>query len=91
MGYGRPVLVHDTPENREVAGEGALYWDARRPGTLARLLAGLLADGPRRESLGAVARRRARDLYRWDDVTTAYEALLGGRTPTGLPSRPQAC
>ena len=91
MGYGRPVLVHDTPENREVAGEGALYWDARRPGTLARLLAGLLADGPRRESLGAAARRRARDLYRWDDVTTAYEALLGGRTPTGLPSRPQAC
>ena len=91
MGYGRPVLVHDTPENREVAGEDALYWDARHPGTLARLLAGLLADGPRRESLGAVARRRARDLYRWDDVTTAYEALLGGRTPTGLPSRPQAC
>jgi glycosyltransferase involved in cell wall biosynthesis len=86
MGYGRPVLVHDTPENREVAGDAALYWDARRPQTLGLLLSELLPDAAGRERLGAAARRRARARYRWDDVTSAYEALLSGRPPGGLPS-----
>jgi len=89
MGYGRPVLVHDTPENREVAGEAALYWDARAPETLARLLGGLLPDAGRRSALGAAARRRAAERYRWDAVTDAYEALLSGRDPDGLRSAPE--
>ena len=89
MGYGRPVLVHDTPENREVGGDAALYWDARRPATLARLLAALLPDEGLRSSLGEAARRRARERYRWDDVTDAYEALLSGLAPDGLPSDPE--
>lgn len=91
MGYGRPVLVHDTPENREVAGSAALFWDAREPATLARQLSALLPDAPRREALGAAARRRAAARYRWDDVAAAYEALLGGLGPDGLPSGPMAC
>ncbi len=86
MGFGRPVLVHDTPENREVAGGAALWWDAHSPSTLARLLGELLADSARREALGRAARLRAEERYRWDDVTTAYEALLGGLPPDGLPS-----
>lgn len=84
MGFGRPVLVHDTPENREVAGDAALWWDARDPATLTRHLCALLPDAARRESLGASARRRAEERYRWDDVTTAYEALLGGLAASGL-------
>ena len=83
MGFGRPVLVHDTPENREVAGDAALWWDARDPATLTRLLAPSCPDAARREALGASARRRAEERYRWDDVTTAYEALLGGVSPAG--------
>lgn len=90
MGYGRPVLVHDTPENREVAGDAALFWDARSPATLSRLLSDLLADDGRRAALGAAARRRAEKRYRWDDVTDAYEALFSGREPDGLRSGP-AC
>ena len=86
MGFGRPVLVHDTPENREVAGESALFWDARRPETLTRLLAALLPDAAGREALGAAAKRRADERFRWDDVTTAYEALLSGRSPETLRS-----
>ena len=54
MGFGRPVLVHDTPENREVAGDAALWWDARDPATLTRLLGALLPDAARREALGGV-------------------------------------
>lgn len=86
MGFGRPVLSHDTPENREVAGDAALWWDARDPSSLTRLLGSLLPDASRREALGAAARLRARERYRWDDVTTVYEALLGGRPAAGLPS-----
>jgi glycosyltransferase involved in cell wall biosynthesis len=91
MGYGRPVLAHDTPENREVAGSAALFWDAREPATLSRQLSDLLPDAVRREALGAAARRRAGARYRWDAVAAAYEALLGGLAPDGLPSGPMAC
>jgi glycosyltransferase involved in cell wall biosynthesis len=78
MGYGRPLVVHDTPENRETAGDAALYVDARRPETLARGVSALLADPERRRALGEAARRRAGALYRWDAVTDAYEKALSG-------------
>ena len=34
MGYGNCLVVNDTPENREVAGDVALYFTAREPATL---------------------------------------------------------
>jgi glycosyltransferase involved in cell wall biosynthesis len=76
MGFGRPLLVHDTPENREVAGETALYWDARRPATLAEGLEALFADPVERRRRGEAARARALERYRWSEVTDAYERLL---------------
>ncbi|MFI5179853.1 MAG: glycosyltransferase [Thermoanaerobaculia bacterium] len=78
MGFGRPLLVHDTPENREVAGETAVYWDARRPETLAEGLSALLSDPEERRKRGEAARARAEALYRWSDVADAYERLLSG-------------
>ena len=78
MGFGRPLLVHDTPENREVAGGTALYWDVRRPETLADGLRVLLASREERERRGEAARARALAAYRWSDVTDAYERLLSG-------------
>ena len=38
MGYGNCLVVNDTPENREVAGDAALYFRAHTPGTLAAAL-----------------------------------------------------
>lgn len=78
MGFGRPLLVHDTPENREAAGDTALYWDARRPETLAEGLVALFSDPEGRQSRGDSARARASALYRWSDVADAYERLLSG-------------
>ena len=78
MGFGRPLVVHDTPENREAAGEAALYVDARRTESLAAGLTALLSDPAAREMSGRAGRARARSLYRWDAVTDAYEALLAG-------------
>jgi glycosyltransferase involved in cell wall biosynthesis len=78
MGFGRPLVVHDTPENRETAGNTALYADARRPETLARAIGTLLADPDRRRAMGQAARRRAAAFYRWDEVADAYEKALSG-------------
>ena len=64
MGFGNCVIVNDVPENREVAGDAALYFDARRPATLASLLE-RLDDDPDLVGLPAAARRRPRagDLF----------------------------
>ena len=78
MGFGRPLLVHDTPENREVADGTALFWEARKPETLTAGLRALFADPAERERLGEAARERALALYRWADVADAYERLLSG-------------
>jgi glycosyltransferase involved in cell wall biosynthesis len=85
MGFGRPLLVHDTPENREVAGDTALFWDARRPETLTAGLEALFADPAARERRGEAARARARAAYRWADVTDAYERLLSGASRRPRP------
>ena len=78
MGFGRPLVVHDTPENREVAGDAALYVDARSAQSLAAAVAALLTDPAAREKSGREAASRARSRYLWDAVTDAYEALLAG-------------
>ena len=78
MGFGRPLVVHDTPENREAAGDAALYVDARREDSLAAGVTALLADPRARERSGRAARERARKLYLWDAVADSYEALLAG-------------
>jgi len=76
MGFGCPLLVHDVPENREVAGDTALYWDARRPETLAAALAELTSDPEGCAARATRAREQARGRYRWEDVANAYERLL---------------
>lgn len=78
MGYGRPVVVHDTPENREVAGTAAAYWDVHRPASLAGALSPLLADAAERAERGRSARLAAETRYLWADVAAAYEKVLAG-------------
>ncbi len=82
MGYGNCAVVNDTPENREVAGETAIYFRARVPSTLAAALEGLLAAPAEAAARGRAAAERAARLYSWDRVTDLYEALfsrLAGR------------
>jgi glycosyltransferase involved in cell wall biosynthesis len=76
MGFGRPLVVHDTPENREVAGDSAVYVDVRQGESLAGGLTALLADAGARTRSGTSARDRARTLYLWDAVADAYERLF---------------
>jgi glycosyltransferase involved in cell wall biosynthesis len=78
MGFGRPLLVNDTPENREAAGSAGLYFRAADPATLTEALSRLFSAPDARKRLGEEARLRALSLYRWDDVADRYEALLSG-------------
>jgi glycosyltransferase involved in cell wall biosynthesis len=76
MGFGNCVVVNDVPENREVAGDAALYFDARSPETLSAVLEDLDRHPARVEELRARASQRARSRYSWDHVTDEYEALF---------------
>ena len=78
MGFGRPVLVNDTPENREAAGGAGIYFRAQDPATLSAALEALFGNPSSRVSRGEAARARAGALYRWDAVADAYEKLLAG-------------
>jgi glycosyltransferase involved in cell wall biosynthesis len=76
MGYGNCVLVNDTPENREVAGETGLYFRAADPPSLAAAIAGVLADPAAAGVRGAASAARAARLFDWERIADRYAALL---------------
>jgi len=76
MGYGRCLLVNDTPENREVAGPVAHYFHSEEPATLARALEKVRQDPEETARRGREAALRARELYSWDVVCDRYARLL---------------
>ncbi len=85
MGYGNCVVVHDTPENRETAGDAALYFDVHEPGSLAGALEGLRTAPEAAVERRRLAATRAAERFSWEEVADAYAALLdslaaGGRT-----------
>jgi glycosyltransferase involved in cell wall biosynthesis len=77
MGYGKCVVVHETPENVEVAGEAGLYFDASRPDTLSAVLNRLTADPAEARRRGAAAAERALRRFDWDQITAGYARLFG--------------
>lgn len=80
MGCGNATIAHDNVFNREVAGEGALYFSS--PEECAAAVARLEADPGLRESMRRVACERVRSRYRWDQVADAYGELLDNVSET---------
>jgi glycosyltransferase involved in cell wall biosynthesis len=80
LGFGRVVCFHASPENEEVAGGAALAFDVTRPSSLTDILTAVLDDLGSYSVWKERARTRARERYRWDDVSKRYEALLEGQT-----------
>ncbi len=72
LAAGRPIIAHDNPFNREVAGDVACYF--RGSGDLATLLRSALAESAGSER-SARSRQRVVRQYSWDRVTRAYVAL----------------
>lgn len=76
MGYGNCVVVHDTPENREVvAGQGLLF-DANQPGSLANVLERLRLDDDEARRRGERAAEHARSVFDWGAVARRYGQLF---------------
>jgi glycosyltransferase involved in cell wall biosynthesis len=76
MGYGCCPVVHDTPENREVAAEAGLFFRAEEPASLAAILDRLRQDPSEAAERGKIAARRAEAVYSWPEVTRQYADLL---------------
>jgi len=76
MGYGNCVLVNDTPENREVAGDAGLYFRAAVPQSLAELLEEVRHDPEAARQRGQAAAQRAASLYNWERVTDQYAEMF---------------
>jgi glycosyltransferase involved in cell wall biosynthesis len=76
MGYGNCVVVHDTPENREVAGDTGIYFDVTHPDSLAAALERLRAHPDEARARGEAAAARAAVLFNWETIADRYAALL---------------
>ncbi|MGW2159111.1 glycosyltransferase [Nonomuraea sp. NPDC001699] len=75
MACGVPVVASAVGGHLDtVAGCGVLV-PPRRPRALARALRDVLADGRRREALGAAGARRARERYGWSRIAEQTEAV----------------
>lgn len=85
MAAGNCVLVMDTPENREVAGDAGLFFKDEE--SLADLFRLVLSDPERVGQLRVAARQRAQERYSWDAVTDQYEALFEKLVGQAGPSR----
>jgi glycosyltransferase involved in cell wall biosynthesis len=73
MGAGSPVIAWDVNFNREVLEHAGLFFaDAD---TLAGHLETTEADPSTARGRGQDGRKRAADVYRWDDVAEGYEAM----------------
>lgn len=81
MAHSRPMLLSDIPENREVAGDAALYFNAGDVSGLQLQLDALLEDRATRQRLAVLGRERAVNIYNWDliaeQVESFYYEVLG--------------
>jgi len=76
MGMAAAVIANDTPENREAAADGALFYRKNDPAALAGILTRLLADPPSRGPLRERARAIVRERYAWPRIADRYEEAL---------------
>ncbi len=75
MAAAQAVLYLDTEENREVAGDAGLAFSPS-PQDLAAKIRFLLDHPEQRQRLGRLARERARRLYDWEEIASAYERFF---------------
>lgn len=76
MALSPVVVANDVPEHREVLGDNGLYYARNDVGSLAALLAVLVASPERRARLGEGARACVRECYSWDRVADGYESIF---------------
>ena len=90
MAIGKPIVQYDLREGRHSAGEASLYARNTDPDDFARKILELLADAPRRKSMGEFGRRRVLGELSWQHeapkLLEAYASLRGARECEPLPN-----
>jgi glycosyltransferase involved in cell wall biosynthesis len=82
MANGLPIVAADTPVNREICGQAALYFPPLDPEDLAEKVVLLGRNQALREKLGAMGRGRAAKCFRWEDHVERLLRAFGLRTGT---------
>jgi len=72
MAFGLPSVAFDLVEARVSAGEAAVYATPNSEEDFAHAIVDLLADEPRRRTMGALARRRVEDELAWSHQREGY-------------------
>lgn len=85
LGAGNPVIAHDNPFNRWVAGPGAMYF--RSAEELSRELDQMLGNPQILAEMRAASQKRFQNEFRWDAVLSKYADLL----QRWLPASQQTC
>ncbi len=80
---GLPTVVFDTPVNREILGDAALYAKFGDAADLAGAIGRLAGDSELREDVGAEGRERAISMHSWQargrELAQIYRQLAGNR------------
>jgi glycosyltransferase involved in cell wall biosynthesis len=86
LGAGSPILAHDNPFNRWVAGDGAIYFGDETE--LRRGILNLVRAAPSRlDALSAASRERHADAFGWRGIFDAYEDVLRRQLPSRQAAR----
>lgn len=86
MSHGLPIVASDTPVNREVCGDAALYFSPLRADDLAQQVRCLAQEPALMGKLGALGRQRAATLFRWNrHVGRILECAGGAKEETPQP------
>jgi len=87
LGAGSPILAHDNPFNRWVAGDGAVYFGDETE--LRRGILNLVRAAPSRlDALSTASRGRHADAFGWQGIFDAYEGVLRRQLPSRRTARP---
>jgi glycosyltransferase involved in cell wall biosynthesis len=87
LGCGNPVIAHDNPYNRWVAGDAALWFTDEDD--IDTALTRLLCEPGLGAGLAAYARRRHAEEFTWERITDRYETMLRAHLPAGAHARRQ--
>lgn len=92
MSSGLLLAVADTPVNREICGDAALYFPPFSVSGLVTAIRTLDADPELRRRLSENGRARAIERFGWeahvDRLVATFEAVAAGRTPISVPAKP---
>jgi len=76
MAHGLPIVASETPVNREICGEAAIYFRLLDPSDLADKVRSLCADEALRRKLSESGRARAANSFKWEDHVARLVAAL---------------